>query len=140
MVRMTSRADRLELRSLAHALLCAETGATAVTRLCSRCGASDHGRPMAVMTSGAAPAVSISYASDLVAVAWSRTGPVGIDIEVDGPPLEGIDRGAWTETEAAFKADADVPLAALELPDGYVGTVAGRQVSWTLGGPAAPPG
>jgi hypothetical protein len=120
-------------------VLCAKTGATAVTRLCPRCGSSEHGRPLALVQSGAAPAVSISYAGDLVAVAWGWTGAVGIDIEDDGPPLEGIDRRAWTETEAAFKADGDVPLAALELPDGYVGTVAGDRVSWTLAGPAAPP-
>ncbi len=123
---------RTALRQAAHRVLCAETGATAVTRLCQRCGSSEHGRPLALVPAGAAPAVSISYAADLVAVAWSWTGAVGIDIEDDGPPLDGIDRRAWTETEAAFKADADVALTALELPDGYVGTVAGDQVSWRL--------
>ena len=134
------RSSRLHLRALAHEVLRAETGAVDVTRLCPRCGSTDHGRPLARMASGTAPEVSISYADDLVAVAWSWVGPVGIDVEADGAPVEGIDRRAWTEAEAAFKADADVPLTPLELPDGYVGTVAGEQVSWRLAGPAAPPG
>ena len=134
---MTRGSSREDLRALAHEVLRAETGAVGVTRLCSRCGSADHGQPLARMASGTAPAVSISYAEGLVAVAWGWAGPVGIDVEVDGPPLEGIDRRAWTEAEAAFKADANVPLAALELPGGYTGTVAGEQVSWRLAGPAA---
>ncbi len=89
--------------------------------------------------------VSISYAEDLVAVAWSRSGPVGIDVE-QGDRLE------WTRLEALLKASgsgitdqphdqADLPdlaTTALTLPDGYVGTVVGEGVSWRLAGPAAP--
>jgi hypothetical protein len=130
--------DRAALRAGAHDVLRAELGAVTVGRLCPRCGSGEHGRPLVRVAEGPAPEVSLSYAAGLVAVAWSYAGPVGIDVEDDGPPLEGIDRRAWTEAEAAFKADADVPLAPLALPDGYVGTVAGDRVSWRLAGPAAP--
>jgi phosphopantetheinyl transferase len=131
--------DRAGLRSVAHELLRQEFGAVSVGRLCPRCGSSEHGQPLLRVRSGPAPRISLSYATDLVAVACSA-GPVGIDVEDDGPRVGGFDRLAWTEAEAAFKADAEVPLATLELPDGYVGTVAGDDVSWRLAGPAAPPG
>jgi hypothetical protein len=131
--------DRAALRAMADAVLREEVGAVAVSRLCPRCGSGEHGQPLLRVRSGSAPRISLSYATDLVAVAWSA-GPVGIDVEDDGPTVDGIDRLAWTEAEAAFKADAEVPLATLALPDGYVGTVAGDDVSWRLAGPGAPPG
>ena len=130
--------SRAHLRALAHEVLCAETGAASVARLCSRCGSAGHGRPLVRMASGAAPAVSISYAGDLVAVAWGWEGPVGIDVEVDGPTVGGVERGVFSTDEALFKAGWDAPTVTLELPDGYVGTVAGTDVSWRLAGPAAP--
>jgi 4'-phosphopantetheinyl transferase len=130
--------DRAPLREAAHAVLTAEVGATAVGRLCPRCGSAEHGRPY-VVTAGAAPYVSLSYADGLVAVAWSYAGPVGVDVEVDGPPVDGTDRREWTRAEAAFKAGADAPLTDLSLPDGYLGTVAGAEVSVRLAGPGAAP-
>jgi hypothetical protein len=134
---MRSGPGRAELRELAHALLCAKTGATSVTRLCERCGSSDHGRPLALVSSGVAPSVSISYASGLVAVAWAD-GPVGIDVEDDGPSVDGLDRSGFSRTEARFKAGTDVPTVELAMPSGYVGWVAGTGVTWRLAGPAAP--
>ena len=132
--------QRAALRELAHQVLCAETGATAVTRLCQRCGSSTHGRPLALVQSGAAPAVSISYAGDLVAVAWGWAGAVGIDIDHSGPPVDGVDRQTWTRMEALLKAGGgDRQITTIEVPEGYLGTVAGDQVSWRLAGPAAPP-
>jgi phosphopantetheinyl transferase len=127
---------RSELRALAHAVLREELGAVSVGRLCPRCGSAEHGRPY-VVTEGAAPQVSLSYAAGLVAVAWAD-GPVGVDVEEDGPPVDGVDRRTFSAAEARLKAGADVPVVELEVPDGYVGTVAGTDVSWRLAGPAAP--
>ncbi|QIG42120.1 hypothetical protein G5V58_04445 [Nocardioides anomalus] len=120
----------LPLRELAHALLREELGARSVGRLCPRCGSAAHGRPYAV---GATARVSISYATDLVAVAWAE-GPVGIDVEDVGPPVDGRPRAEFSVAEALFKAGAEVPVAPLPLPPAYVGAVAGEQVSWRLAG------
>jgi hypothetical protein len=135
---------RDRLRSAGEAILREETGADVVSRLCPRCGSSEHGRPL---VRGAH--ISLSYAGELVAVAWSPAGPVGIDIELGG----GSDRLAWTVMEATAKASGEgiaafpgalpgrsgLPVQSLALPPGYVGTVVGRGVSWRLAGPAAPP-
>ena len=131
--------DRAALRELAHAVLLAETGAVGVARLCPRCGSDGHGRPLVRMATGPAPDVSISYAAPgLVAVAWGWDGPVGIDVEHDGPPVDGVDRRAFSAGEAVFKAGLEAPAAPIDVPVGYVGTVAGTGVSWRLAGPAAP--
>jgi phosphopantetheinyl transferase len=142
---MTER-DRLRLQL--HDLLRAETGALGVTRLCSHCGSTDHGRPIA--TGVDQPHVSLSYTDGLAAVAWSWAGPVGIDVEREGPPVgEFGDRITWTRIEALLKTTGeglrrdptdlpDLPTARIELPPGYVGTVAGTDVSWRTAGPAAP--
>jgi hypothetical protein len=126
--------NRADLRELAHTLLREELGASAVGRLCPRCGSAEHGRPYAA---GVAARVSVSYATGLVAVAWAE-GPVGVDVEDAGPPVDGRSRAEFSAAEALFKADAPVPVAPLPLPDAYVGAVAGERVSWRLAGPAAP--
>jgi hypothetical protein len=140
--------DRAKLRLLGEEILRTETGATRIVRVCPRCGSDGHGRPTAI---GSAATVSLAYAAGLVAVAWSWTGPVGIDVEADGPPVEGFgDRLSWTRTEALLKATGqglrrdprdlpDLPARTLDLPAGYVGTVAGGSVTWRLAGPAAVP-
>jgi hypothetical protein len=134
--------DRAELREAGESILRRETGSDLVRRLCPRCGSSQHGRPS--VRGGAH--VSLSYADGLVAVAWSTSGPVGIDVELG-------DRVEWTRLEALLKAAGegvtqqptdrpdlpDLPTRELRLPEGYVGTVAGNDVSWRLAGPAAPP-
>ncbi|WP_435743291.1 hypothetical protein [Nocardioides sp. SYSU DS0663] len=141
---------RAPLRALGERVLCEETGARGVVRLCPRCGSHTHGRPL-LTGARALPRVSLAYAGGLVAVAWAA-GPVGIDVELDGPPVEGYgDRRAWTRAEALLKHAGcglahdprdglpdGVPTQALGLPAGYVGTVAGTDVSWRLAGPAAP--
>jgi hypothetical protein len=145
---MAPKRHRAMLRLLGEEILGAETGATRIVRVCPWCGSDRHGRPTAI---GSAATVSIAYAAGLVAVAWSWTGPVGIDVEADGPPVEEFgDRLSWTGTEALLKATGEglrrdprdlpvLPVRSLDLPAGYVGTVAGGSVSWRLAGPAAVP-
>jgi len=134
------RDPRHPLRSLAEQVLLEETGGTRVVRLCRWCGSDAHGRPVVV---GASASVSIAYADRLVAVAWAPTGPVGIGVEGLG-----ADRQEWTRIEALLKATGeglrrdprDLPDLAsreIDVPDGYVATVAGVAVSWRLAGPAA---
>jgi len=128
--------SRPALRETAEALLREATGAARVVRLCPRCGSSAHGQPRLVGTELRA---SIAYAAGLVTVAWAE-GPVGIDVEPDGPPVDGVgDRLAWTRTEALAKATGhglvtdelpDLPTQQLPLPVGYVGTVAGTWTGW----------
>jgi 4'-phosphopantetheinyl transferase len=140
---------RDELRDALHALLRDEVGADRVVRLCPHCGSSGHGRPRVLGVDP--PHLSLAYADDLAVVAWSREGPVGVDVERDGPPVGDFgDRQTWTRVEALLKATGevlrrdpadlpDLPTVELDLPAGYVGTAAGTGVSWRLAGPAAPP-
>jgi 4'-phosphopantetheinyl transferase len=72
---------------------------------CPYCGGTDHGQPR---VRGAF--VSLARAGDLVAVAATRTGPVGIDIEtVDAVAASGFDDVAFTETERRRIALCDEP-------------------------------
>ena len=143
---IAASADRATLRRLGEEILRAATGATRIVRVCPQCGSDGHGRPTAI---GSSATVSMAYAEGLVAVAWSWTGPVGIDVEADGPPIEEFgDRLSWTRTEALLKATGEglrrdprdlpvLPTRTLDLPAAYVGTVAGGSVSWRVAGPAA---
>jgi hypothetical protein len=124
-------------RRTAEELLLEATGARSIGRLCRWCGSSSHGRPVALGTDAH---VSISYADGLLAVAWSYDGPVGIDVERDLAE----DRAGWTRVEALLKATGeglrdwpdvvlpDLPTSPLDLPPGYVGTIAGTGVSWRV--------
>lgn len=141
--------DRDDLRRQLHDVLRAEVGAVDVVRLCPRCASPAHGRPRVVGPDP--PHVSLAYADVLAVVAWSWDGPVGVDVEREGPPVGDFgDRLGWTRAEALLKATGeglrrdptdlpDLPTAQLALPEGYVGTVAGTGVSWRTAGPAAPP-
>jgi 4'-phosphopantetheinyl transferase len=62
----------------------------AVDRTCGRCGA-QHGRPRLPGTSLQA---SVSHSGDIVAVAMTSAGPVGVDVEA----VRGIDFAAVTES------------------------------------------
>lgn len=137
------------LRRLAEAELVSATGATRIVRLCARCGSDRHGQPFAI---GSTAAVSMSYAGSMAAVAWTWSGPVGIDIETDAEPLDGVgDRRTWTRVEALLKSTGEglrrdvTDLPELEsrpirVPYPLVGSVAGAGVNWRLVGPAAPCG
>lgn len=88
-------------------MLAREAGATAVGRLCPRCGSSEHGRPWARVADGPAPWLSLAYARDAVVVAWSWAAPLGVDIEsVDTRGAEG-DLAAWTRAEALLKSTGE---------------------------------
>ncbi len=96
--------------------------------LCPVCGALTHGRP----SYDAPVEVSIARAGDLVVVALSLDGPVGVDAAPTGPGAR-----AWARTEALAKAhgtgivaahdptDPGVWIRDVALPDGIVGAVAG---------------
>ncbi|MCG7285747.1 4'-phosphopantetheinyl transferase superfamily protein [Cellulomonas sp. ACRRI] len=113
-----------------------DPGTVRVRRRCPRCGSAAHGVPVAVRADGGrVPHLSLSRGGDLVVVALSDAGPVGVDVEPvrrvgEGPrdrdrglarlvlaPGEPPAAGAhgllrtWARTEAVLKA-AGTGLAA----------------------------
>ncbi|MBW0253919.1 4'-phosphopantetheinyl transferase superfamily protein [Cellulomonas sp. PS-H5] len=71
-----------------------EPDAVRVRRRCPRCGSAAHGVPVADRTDGGqVPHVSLSRGGDLVVVALSDDGPVGVDVEpvrrTEGDPRDG---------------------------------------------------
>lgn len=95
---------------------------------CPTCGSIEHGVPRL----GADLAVSIARADGLTVVALGNPGGLGVDVAQAGPSAS-----EWVRTEAVAKAhgtgivishDLDAPglwVEPLELPEGYVGAVAG---------------
>lgn len=97
-----------------------------LSRACPQCASSEHGRPVVLAKDDAAdvPYVSLSRAGELVAVAVSGQGPVGVDIErLDALRFAGFgdvalhpheiaptveSRAAtWTRKESLLKATGD---------------------------------
>jgi 4'-phosphopantetheinyl transferase len=76
-------ASALLLARLAVAEACAVApDAVRVRRRCARCGSAAHGVPVADRAdSGPVPHLSLSRGGDLVVVALSGAGPVGVDVE-----------------------------------------------------------
>lgn len=104
-----SAASRL-LRAEVGRLAGIPTAEVRLARSCPQCGSSDHGRPV-VLTNDAndPPFVSLSRAGDVVVVAVSDQGPVGVDIEpMDALRFAGFDNVALhrRETAPSFEARA----------------------------------
>lgn len=104
--------DGLLLRLASHLVPGADA---AIGRRCPRCGAADHGRPVAA---GAPVALSLGYAGSMVIAAAVRTvdaASIGVDIEAADrdigdlralfAPREPPDLAGWTRIEATLKAD-----------------------------------
>ncbi len=80
-----------------------------LTRACARCGSSEHGRPVVLATDTAVrlPFVSLSRARELVVVAVSGQGPVGVDVErLDATRFAGFDDVALHRYEIAPTIEA----------------------------------
>ena len=91
------------LRVAAGAHLGAGPAEVVVDRTCRECGR-PHGAPRIVGPGGPVPWVSVSHSGVLVAVALSRGGPVGIDVQrVSDLPDPGAARD-WVRQEATTKA------------------------------------
>jgi hypothetical protein len=136
-------------------MLRAELAVDGITRMCPRCGSTSHGRPRVTVTRGRTPSVSLAYAPGLALVAWTWDGPIGVDVEPDGPAVGDFGtRRAWTHAEAVLKATGEglardpgelPPMWSmpLDLGPGWVATVAVAgikvaDVNWRTAGPAAP--
>jgi 4'-phosphopantetheinyl transferase len=99
------------VRILLGDLLGEDPAGVAIERRCVRCGAGDHGKPVLADTS-AGIEFSLAHSGSHVAVALSRAGAVGIDVEclkanMDYRPLA---RNTLTADEAvAFEAGGARP-------------------------------
>ena len=86
-------------------------GEVSVTRACPTCGSSEHGRPVVLLDGSprAVPWVSLSRAGELVVVAVTDAGPVGVDLEVvPAAPLAGFASYALHPDEQAASAREQV--------------------------------
>jgi 4'-phosphopantetheinyl transferase len=131
----TGTASRADQRTLAEAVVRERAGR--LTRICSRCGGTDHGQPRIV-----GGHVSLAYCPGLCVVALADA-PVGVDVEPAGAAPSGFpDIDRWTRTEAVLKAigkgvrrdpatvgEVDAAFEPLDLPSPYVGWVAVLGVS-----------
>ncbi|MEZ0493451.1 4'-phosphopantetheinyl transferase superfamily protein [Kineococcus sp. TBRC 1896] len=71
------------LRVAAARLAGIDAAEVVVTRACRTCGADgDHGRPVVRRGPAAGVALSASHAGDVVVVAASTAGPVGVDVDL----------------------------------------------------------
>jgi 4'-phosphopantetheinyl transferase len=87
------------LHIAAARLLGGDAPATTVSRTCDRCGR-QHGRPR---LPGTRLHASVTHSSDLVVVATTAAGPVGVDVElIGGPPSQRLLSSVCTSDEQAF--------------------------------------
>lgn len=75
----------------------------ALSHLCPSCGSAEHGKPFVTLADGdEAPAVSLGRGGDLVVVAFTIDGSIGVDIEsADAPAFTGFDDVALHAGESA---------------------------------------
>lgn len=110
LARLRRSADR-DRSASASVLLRAAVGAWAgtpadgvvVRRACASCGATDHGKPFVASTPAipTPPHVSVAHAAELVAVAVTAAGPVGVDVEpADAAQFDGFSAVALSDEEA----------------------------------------
>lgn len=118
--------------------------AVRVTSSCPECGSNRHGRPLLLSPTGAeVPHVSLSRAAGIVVVALTRTGPVGVDVEVvGGASFDGFGEVALHVTE---QADGPVEQTVTWVRKESLLKAAGRGLgtdmrSVRLGSPGLPPG
>jgi 4'-phosphopantetheinyl transferase len=101
-------------RVLLRAAVGAWTGLAAdgvvIRTACALCGATDHGKPFIapVPTIPAPPHVSVAHADDVVVVAVTAAGPVGVDVEpVDAARFDGFDAVALSDVEVAARGSQE---------------------------------
>lgn len=120
-------ASVLLLARLAVAEACGvEPDAVRVRRRCPRCGSAGHGVPVADRADGGpVPHLSLSRGDDVVVVALTDGGPVGVDVERTGaradPARPGPDRPhhhVGPATPGAGRARPDEDLARVVLAPG----------------------
>jgi len=98
-------------RVLARLRVGARTGAdprdVVIRSACAACGGTDHGRPAVAADpvdgdarAGRPPQLSLAHAADVVAVAVSTAGPVGVDLEPVAAVFDGFDGVALGAGEA----------------------------------------
>jgi 4'-phosphopantetheinyl transferase len=99
-------------RALLGPIIGEAPAAVAVERRCERCGARDHGKPR-LADASAGLHFSLSHSGDHVAVALSRAGAVGVDVECLKPGMDyrSLHRRTLTAAEAAaLEAAGDRPF------------------------------
>jgi 4'-phosphopantetheinyl transferase len=99
-----SASARVLLRAAVGAWTGAPADAVVIRTACALCGATDHGKPFVAPTPAisAMPHVSVAHADDVVVVAVTAAGPVGVDVEpVDAAQFDGFDAVALSQVERA---------------------------------------
>ncbi|MGV8977766.1 MAG: 4'-phosphopantetheinyl transferase family protein [Cellulomonas sp.] len=107
-----SRGGDRDRSATARALLRVAVGAwtgtgadrVVIRSACALCGATDHGKPFVASTPAipTPPHVSVAHAHDVVVVAVTAAGPVGVDVEPAGAArFEGFEAVALSDVERA---------------------------------------
>ena len=108
----TRAGDHAALAHTVEASLGTASGSVRIGQTCLTCGGTDHGALSATTPAGRVW-VSLSRAGQLVAVAVSLAGPIGIDLAaVDAVNRAAVDAVLCTPTEAAALTDLSLVRAA----------------------------
>ena len=109
---------RAAVRSRAAAWMGIDAERVEIRTVCSSCGSHDHGKPRVTSPAGAAPEVSLAHAAELVVVALTRAGDVGVDVEPSGAAV------------SAGLGDVFLSAAERQTPSGPAATAASRLRQW----------